>query len=208
MELKFYALRYDINARKVKPFNIFQNVCFAEDVKRKMKQYLAEGNSCVMGHDTIRGDDGRAANFATLRSYFNIKTVKDDGVTLPNGTNPGNLNGPNTSSTTSVTLMTNNVFTTYPWYIGKAGTVLTVPHCDDVQQVAYGNIEMMFTNEGSYTDQNGKGQWNYYLTVNNNCAMIQTGHSSGAATQDEQKIWANLLFYLDMSKFDFQKYFW
>ena len=48
----------------------------------------------------------------------------------------------------------------------------------------------------SYTDQNGKGQWNYYLTVNNNCAMIQTGHSSGAATQDEQKIWANLLFYL------------
>ena len=161
-----------------------------------MKQYLAEGNSCVMGHDTIRGDDARAANFATLRSYFNIKTVKDDGVTLPNGTNPGNLNGANTSSTTSVTLKTNNVFTTYPWYIGKAGTVLTVPHCHDVQQVAYGNIEMMFTNVGSYTDQNGKGQWNYYLTVNNNCAMIQTGHSSGAATQDEQKIWANLLFYL------------
>ena len=42
MELKFYALRYDINARKVKPFNIFQNICFAKDVKRKMEQYLAD----------------------------------------------------------------------------------------------------------------------------------------------------------------------
>ena len=42
MELKFYALRYDINAQKVKPFNIFQNVCFAEAVERKIKQYLAD----------------------------------------------------------------------------------------------------------------------------------------------------------------------
>ena len=42
MELKFYALRYDINARKVKPFNIFQNIRFAEDVERKMKKYLAD----------------------------------------------------------------------------------------------------------------------------------------------------------------------
>lgn len=42
MKLKFYALRYDINAKKVKPFNIFQNWCFAEDVERKMKEYLAD----------------------------------------------------------------------------------------------------------------------------------------------------------------------
>ena len=40
--MKFYALRYDVNAKEVKHFNIFQNICFAEDVERKMKKYLAD----------------------------------------------------------------------------------------------------------------------------------------------------------------------
>jgi len=42
MELKFYALRYDANAKEVIPFNIFWNWRFAEDVERKMKKYLAD----------------------------------------------------------------------------------------------------------------------------------------------------------------------
>ena len=162
-----------------------------------MRQYLADGNSCVMGHDTIRGDANRGANFASLRSYFNIKTALDDGVTNVQGQDPGNINGNNSANpTTQVTLRTNNVFTTYPWNIGSAGTVLTVPHCHCVQQVAYGNVEITFTSTEDITDQYGQGNWNYYLTVNNNAAMIQTGHSNCEATPDEQKIWANLLFYL------------
>ena len=162
-----------------------------------MRQYLADGNSCVMGHDTIRGDANRGANFASLRSYFNIKTALDDGVTNVQGQDPGNINGNNSANpTTQVTLRTNNVFTTYPWNIGSAGTILTVPHCHCVQQVAYGNVEITFTSTGDITDQYGQGNWNYYLTVNNNAAMIQTGHSNCEATPDEQKIWANLLFYL------------
>ena len=36
----------------------------------------------------------------------------------------------------------------------------------------------------------------YYLTTWNNTAMIQTGHSSGASTEDERKVLANTLFYL------------
>lgn len=164
-----------------------------------MKTYLSEGNSCVVGHDTIRGDEGRAENFASLRSYFNIKTVKDDGVTLPDGSVPTyvNINDKDSNNNTKVVLQTNNVFTTYPWYIGSAGTVLTVPHCHTVSQVFYGNVEITFQSAStSLTDQNGNGRWNAYLAVYNNTAMIQTGHSSGAATEDEQKIWANLLFYL------------
>jgi hypothetical protein len=37
---------------------------------------------------------------------------------------------------------------------------------------------------------------NHYLITHNNCAMIQTGHSNGAATIDEQHIIANVLLYL------------
>lgn len=35
-----------------------------------------------------------------------------------------------------------------------------------------------------------------YLTTWNNCALIQTGHSNGSATADEQKLLMNTLFYL------------
>ena len=38
--------------------------------------------------------------------------------------------------------------------------------------------------------------YKYYLTTWNNTAMIQTGHSQGASTEDERKVLANTLFYL------------
>ena len=177
-------------------WDAYQGQDLSDAAYNVMNAYLAAGKSCIVGHDTIRGDEARAANFAKLRGYFNIKTVKDDGVTLPGGGTPDYLGNANVGENVRVRINTNNRYTTYPWYIGGAGTILTVPACHDVHQVAYSSIEMSFADAGNYTDQNGNGQWNYYLTVNNNCAMIQTGHSSGAATEDEQKVWANLLFYL------------
>ena len=38
--------------------------------------------------------------------------------------------------------------------------------------------------------------YKYYLTTWNNTAMIQTGNSNGASTEDERKVLANTLFYL------------
>ena len=38
--------------------------------------------------------------------------------------------------------------------------------------------------------------YRYYLTTWNNTAMIQTGSSNGASTEDERKVLANTLFYL------------
>ena len=162
-----------------------------------MKEYLSAGNSCVMGHDTILNGDRKINE---LRSYFNIKLA---GLDNKKGTNgnvpsiyPSGRDDASGSATARVRLRTNNVFTTYPWHIGNAGQILTVPYCHCVGQVAYGSVEISFDEFDDITDQEGKGNWNYYLTVNNNCAMIQTGHSNCEATTDEEKIWANLLFYL------------
>ena len=53
-----------------------------------------------------------------------------------------------------------------------------------------------------YSDEQAKRELSqglnikYYLTTWNNTAMIQTGHSSGASTEDERKVLANTLFYL------------
>ena len=75
--------------------------------------------------------------------------------------------------------------------------------------VLIGNVWMELTN-GNYWDEyseikndqqaerelpKGMNQ-KYYLTTWNNTAMIQTGHSSGASTEDERKVLANTLFYL------------
>ena len=46
------------------------------------------------------------------------------------------------------------------------------------------------------TDEETGAKNTAYLCTNNSLALIQTGHSSGQATDDERKILANTLFYL------------
>ena len=48
-------------------------------------------------------------------------------------------------------------------------------------------------------NQTGAEIDNYYLVTNGSNAMIQTGHTSGAATEDEAKVFANTLIYLAQS---------
>ena len=73
--------------------------------------------------------------------------------------------------------------------------------------VLVGNVWMDLV-EGDYWGQNIQSEQQaknqlpenmshrYYLTTWNNTAMIQTGHSNGASTEDERKVLANTLFYL------------
>ena len=68
MELEFYALQYDINAKEVKPFNIFQNCRFSEDVERKIKKYLADPE-----HYEYKDDHGIISN-----SVYGEKAIKKD----------------------------------------------------------------------------------------------------------------------------------
>lgn len=136
-----------------------------------VKQFIEDGNGCIFGHDTIRSG---FPYFLALAPYVNIQTT---GYWANN-------------STTDIYLYKQGVFTSYPWYIGEVGTHLTIPTAHTLDQIANGDIWIKFNNNA-----NGAGNTNFYLTTWNNCAMIQTGHSSGAATVDEQKILANLIFY-------------
>ncbi len=77
------------------------------------------------------------------------------------------------------------LLTNYPYHIGEIGTELTIPISHSTKQIAHGDIWMRFEKDDSF-----------YLTTWNNCAMIQTGHSKGAATEDEQKLLMNTIFYL------------
>lgn len=151
--------------------------------KSLTESYINDGGGCIFGHDTIRWDTyntaGALPNFTSLAKYVNITQ------------NSYWAEGKSNAST-SVKIIKKGLFTTYPWNIGEIGTVLKIPAAHSVGQLGNGDIWLEFVNQTAIPEGD-KG--NFYLTTYNNCAMIQTGHSNGAATEDEQKIIANLIFY-------------
>ncbi|MBO5476834.1 MAG: MucBP domain-containing protein, partial [Clostridia bacterium] len=140
-----------------------------------VKAYIEAGYGTIFGHDTINKSPDTYL-FGKLQPYANA--VASSAYVQTSG-----------SGTCNVVITKNGTFTTYPWNIGTEGTVLTVPQTHAWSIDVSGDIWLSF--EGyEYNKQN------FYLTTYNNCAIIQTGHSSGAATEDEQKILANLIFYM------------
>ncbi len=148
-----------------------------EQAKAVLEDYIKSGRGMIFGHDTICSCIN--PGFRSLQTYINLTVPDDENWTeyLYGGDE-------------TVSLQKTGLFNTYPWNIGGVDTILTIPYSHNVGQFANSDIWLKFGNEtGTF---NG---WNFYLTSYNNCAMIMTGHSNGAATEDEQKILANTIFY-------------
>ena len=149
--------------------------------------FLNKGKAILFGHDTINyGTDTctRHKNFNYFAPYVGFNTRS------PFYSNWSS--GPYFSGT-SVVINVNSIFVSYPWPIGSRGTKLTVPYSHTLQQYVTNNNNVYLK-----YNQIDTNTGNFYLTVNNsyNAAMIQTGHSNGAATAEEQKIIANTIFYM------------
>lgn len=150
-----------------------------------IKQYIQSGRGYLTGHDTLLYPTTWDTYSNQLRGLLNLGLSKVDNFV--------NVSG---SSGSQVNIIKKGLLTGYPWGIGDVGTTLTVPQSHSTGQVAYGDIWMNYTGGALETDIYGKGIANFYLESWNNTAMIQTGHSNGNATPDEQKVIANTLFYL------------
>ncbi|PLS15030.1 hypothetical protein CVD28_24430 [Bacillus sp. M6-12] len=156
-----------------------------------LKSWIADGQGYLSGHDTIMYPMVWNTNANQLRDDLNMKVSTLDPVANGVGSTGGS------SGTVTVKVKNKGFLTNYPWSIGDVNTILTVPASHNTGQVTYGNVWMDYTNfSGRMTDINGQGSANFYLSTWNNTAMIQTGHSNGQATPDEQKVLANTLFYL------------
>jgi len=158
-----------------------------------VETFIESGGGCVLGHDTASGSN---TNFITLaQKYLNMKV---------------NTGSPSitTYGSTQVVISKKGLLMNYPYSLGNVGDILTTPNSHSYYEFACGDVwfkyasdtwsgqghsEVTTYNDGltTYTGTN-----NFYLTTWNNVAMIQTGHSNGSATIDEQKITANLLYYL------------
>lgn len=157
-----------------------------------IRAFVKDGKGYLVGHDTLLSLTpyvGRLSN--SLRDLVNIKFPQDLGLS------GDSFGGNDYQNGTQVSIRKKGLLTNYPHEIGEIGTSLIIPKTHNSGQMAYGDIWLDFTHHTGSTDSNKKGNSNHYLTTWNNVAMIQTGHSTGEATPDEQKILANTLFYLN-----------
>ncbi len=152
----------------------------------KTDAFIKTGRGVLFGHDTMVDNDTISMpNFFKLAHYCDVQTI-------PHYTVLGS---------SQIKVSKKGLLTNYPWKIGDVGTVLNVPMSHS-NQLAFGDVWMTYQqpytypNSAAATGSDGQGTNTFYLTSWSNCAMIQTGHSNGEATPDEQRVTANTLFYL------------
>ncbi|MFE8094401.1 hypothetical protein [Bacillus toyonensis] len=157
----------------------------SNDSVAEVNTFVASGKGLLFGHDTIHH---LRPNFIKIGEGNGIEYVNEN-VNIYNGNNDKKqfVTGNSTVEINKKGLLTN-----YPWAIGDIGTKLKIPFAHTYKQKTAGDIWLRFNYENIGMDD----PLNFYLTTRNNIAMIQTGHSNGEATPDEQKILSNTLFYL------------
>ena len=151
--------------------------------------FIKSGRGVICGHDNMVQNFGGCAHpyFWKLASYFGISTSQSS-------------YGYGSTKSTKVKILKKGLFTNYPYEIGSVGTTLTIPESHmNGQIVTDGSNWLTFINTPTNISNTN---YTSYLVTKNNCAMIQTGHSNGAATTDEQKILANLIFYCNQLIFN------
>lgn len=175
-----------------------------------VKQFIQDGRGLLLGHDTIAYDvlSGPRGGSPTVRfldflPYMNLEKIPSQYFHTPVSDIPSNYQS---WGSDEVTITKKGLLTEWPWNIGDVGTVLNIPYAHTGWIISHGDRWLKFTNikpiSGSNyvkADQymaNENPKMNGYLYSFGNTAMIQTGHSKGSATSDEQKILANTLFYL------------
>ena len=161
-----------------------------------VRQFTNAGRGVIFGHDTLGKNSINHTNGGTDKTYFN-KFASDLGLTLSNW----GENGDNTNSLGSdhVVLKRKSLLSTYPWNLGEVGTTFEIPFAHNFSQALNDTSKIDFQFTGISQEKYNKS---WYVTSTNNYAMIQTGHSNGAATSDEQKITANLIFYMNQLLFN------
>lgn len=158
------------------------------------------GGGLMFGHDTLTSYSGVGA-----RTYFSLFanpthlniTTRDEGTT---------------HLSTYVKVVDTGFLTSRPWNL--EGKTLNIPQTHMLGQKLGGSyssgaskprVWMQFSNSAgtplgtAITPGQDIATDNYYLATNGSIAMIQTGHTSGGATEDEAKVFANTLVYLAQS---------
>ena len=170
--------------------------------------YIKAGKGVILGHDTLVSSNESTINdwyFNTLATYFGMSFYNDNGQysfgqTFYNGSN-------------MVRIAKKGLLTNYPWELGDVGTTFHIPFTHNSGQ--YSSKATIWMDFGTTyypgiaperSDLRLPNAYNlktnFYVSIYNNCAMIMTGDSSGKASDNEEKVLANLIFYMNQLLFN------
>lgn len=172
-------------------------------------RFITSGRGTIFGHDTVR----TGKNFWQLATYAGItEGVTANGQawtdgsplytpTIYSGNEDRPFGPPVQGQDSTVEITSTGLITNYPWEIGNIGSILTIPATHSSQRAGDAKIWMKFRS-GHYSQAHMSETTNFYLSTKSNVSVVQTGHSNGRATDDEQKILANLIFYMNQLLFE------
>ena len=147
------------------------NIDIRQNAADEVQKFIDSGRGVLFGHDTI--------GQATFNQF-----AEQAGLMIGVW---------NISRTTSVSVVKLGTLTNYPWNIRGD---LTVPNTHSTAQYIVDATEWITLNNSKYVYPDTGYTDGFYLCTKNNIGMIQTGDSTGQATDDERKVLANTLFYL------------
>ena len=147
------------------------NYDISQNAITEVQKFIDSGRGVLFGHDTIG-----QTNF----NYF----AEQAGLMIGTW---------NISRTTSASVVKIGTLTNYPWVIRGD---LTIPNTHSTAQYIVDATEWITLNNYKYVYPDTGYTDGFYLCTKNNLGMIQTGDSTGQATDDERKVIANTLFYL------------
>lgn len=156
---------------------------------QEVEKFIQDGRGVILGHDTVFYDSRRRNYLKIGQEYGNI-SMMPSGYTRQ-------------FRSTDIEITRDGILTRYPWNLGGVGTKLKVPLTHTSYQKYTGDTWMRWSLPPiTGQTQEEYEETNVFLHSWNNIAMIQSGHSNGEATPDEQKILANTLFYLSQKTTD------
>jgi hypothetical protein len=151
---------------------------YSNNAINAITQYINAGHGYISGHDTPW------VSFGSLMGIKEYSNTSSAGFT-------GN---------TKITVSKSGFISSFSWNLGDSGTELIVPFSHVSNQFHTGDIWFKYEAPDGFSDvttvDGVSGTCNFYLGTYNNTAFIQTGHSNGIASSDEQKILANVFYYL------------
>lgn len=147
------------------------------------RKFIDSGRGVLFGHDTICA---ATASWCQNREYFN-RFAEDLGYVI-SMTHPEDWTG-----ISSATVVREGIMTAFPW---KINGELEIPATHSTGQHNISATEWILLNTARRAESTTGALDGMYLSTKNNVGLIQTGNSTGQATDDEKKVLANTLFYL------------
>lgn len=145
------------------------------------QEFINSGRGALFGHDTVCLCQAVHPNFAAFGDQLGIKVTGYSRF----------------RRSSKVQVVNEGFLTSFPWSI--TGTI-TIPQTHTAGQFSGGTLAgtvwMKLSGVETNVDSETGAVDDAYLVTNNQLGLIQTGDSSGQATPDECKVFANTLFYL------------